>query len=120
MRRTDTLDYVATRFAEKMGKPIRKIDKSTLEMCETYQWPGNIRELQNIVERSMILCSGDTFRVDDGWLSIQEAPRLELSGRLAEILHHQEKKIIEAALTESKGKVSGPYGAVRLPERGTR
>jgi DNA-binding NtrC family response regulator len=94
LRGTDTLDYVATRFAEKMGKPIRKIDRSTLEMCETYQWPGNIRELQNIVERSMVLCSGDTFRIDDGRLSIQEAPRLELSGRLAEILHHQEKEIV--------------------------
>ena len=59
----------------------------------------------------MILCSGDTFRIDDGWLSVQDAPRPELSGPLAEILHRQEKKIIEAALAESKGKGSGPNGA---------
>jgi DNA-binding NtrC family response regulator len=94
-----------------MGKQIRKIDKQTLELCQAYHWPGNIRELQNIIERSVILCSGHTFRVDAAWLSSQEPARLELSCPLSETLHDQEKHLIEAALTESEGKVAGPEGA---------
>ena len=54
-----------------MAKYIHKIDKLTLELCQNYAWPGNIRELQNIVERSMILCIGRTFSIDEAWLSIQ-------------------------------------------------
>lgn len=105
------VEYFVKRYAEKMGKPIRKIDKHTLELCQAYSWPGNIRELQNIIERSVILCSGDTFWIDEAWLSIRESPRLELSGPLTETLQNQEKEIIEAALAESRGKVAGPDGA---------
>jgi PAS domain S-box-containing protein len=105
------VEYFVKRYAEKMGKQIRKIDKHTLELCQAYPWPGNIRELQNIIERSVILCSGDTFWVDAAWLSSQEPPRRELSGPLTETLQDQEKQLIEAALTESEGKVAGPEGA---------
>ena len=105
------VEYFVKRYAEKMGKHIRKIDKHTLDLCQAYPWPGNIRELQNIIERSVILCSGDTFWVDAAWLSSQEPPRLELSGPLTETLQDQEKQLIEAALTESEGKVAGPAGA---------
>jgi transcriptional regulator with GAF, ATPase, and Fis domain len=105
------VEYYAKRYAEKMGKQIRKIDKNTLELCQAYHWPGNIRELQNIIERSVILCSGDTLWVDPAWLSGQQSPLLELSGALTETLQNQEKEIIEAALAESKGKVAGSNGA---------
>ena len=105
------VEYYAKRYAEKMGKQIRKIDKNTLKLCQAYHWPGNIRELQNIIERSVILCSGDTFWIDPSWLSIQESARLELPGSLTETLQNQEKEMIEAALAESKGKVAGPNGA---------
>jgi PAS domain S-box-containing protein len=105
------VEYFVKRYADKMGKQIRKIDKHTLELCQAYHWPGNIRELQNIIERSVILCSGDTFWVDAAWLSSQEPARLEFSGPLTETLQDQEKRLIEAALTESEGKVGGPEGA---------
>jgi len=105
------VEYFVKRFAEKMGKPIRNIDKNALQLCQRYHWPGNIRELQNIIERSVILCSGDTFCIDEASLSIQESLRPELSGPLAETLQNEEKKLIEAALAESKGKVAGPNGA---------
>jgi transcriptional regulator with PAS, ATPase and Fis domain len=65
------VEYFVKRFAEKMAKRIRRIDKHTLELCERYSWPGNIRELQNIVERSVVLCSGDTFSIDEAWLRSQ-------------------------------------------------
>src|SRR6266850_3042879 len=63
------VEYFVKRYAEKMGKQIRKIDNNTLERCQSYAWPGNIRELQNIIERSVILCSGDTFWIEKAWLT---------------------------------------------------
>jgi PAS domain S-box-containing protein len=105
------VEYFVKRYAEKMGKQIRKIDKNTLELCQSYPWPGNIRELQNIVERSVILSSGDTFWIEKAWLASEEAARQELPGPLPDTLQNQERKIIETALTESKGKVAGPEGA---------
>jgi transcriptional regulator with GAF, ATPase, and Fis domain len=105
------VEYFVTRYAEKAGKQISKIDKNTLKLCQSYPWPGNIRELQNIVERSVILCTGDTFWIDEAWLSSQSAPRLGSSGPLTKTLKSYEKELIEAALAKSNGKVAGPNGA---------
>jgi len=105
------VEYFVKRYAEKAGKQISKIDKNTLKLCQSYHWPGNIRELQNIVERSVILCTGDAFWIDEAWLSSQNAPRPESSGPLTKTLRSYEKELIEAALTESNGKVAGPSGA---------
>jgi PAS domain S-box-containing protein len=105
------VEYFVKRYAEKAGKQIRKIDRNTLEQCQLYPWPGNIRELQNIVERSVILCGGDTFWIEKAWLARAQPPRQELPGPLPDTLQNQEKQIIEDALAESKGKVAGPQGA---------
>jgi len=105
------VEYFVKRFAEKMAKRIRQIEKRTLELCERYQWPGNIRELQNIVERSVVLCSGDTFSIDEAWLSSQGPLRPDGSDPLPQTLQHQEKDMIESALAKSRGKVAGPRGA---------
>jgi PAS domain S-box-containing protein len=105
------VEYFVKRYAEKTGKQICKIDNNTLELCQSYPWPGNIRELQNIVERSVILCGGDTFWIEKAWLARVQSPRQELAGPLPDALQNQEKEIIEAALSESKGKVAGPDGA---------
>jgi transcriptional regulator with GAF, ATPase, and Fis domain len=105
------VEYFVKRYAEKTGKQIRRIDKNSLELCQGYPWPGNIRELQNIVERSVILCSGDTFWIEKAWLASEQARKTELSGPLPDTLQNQEKEMIEAALAESKGKVAGPGGA---------
>jgi len=103
------VEYYVKKFAEKIGKRIRKIERRTMEACQAYSWPGNIRELQNIIERSVILCSGETFSIDETWLSVQSASGPDPS--LAAALHNQEKEMIEAALAESRGRVAGVSGA---------
>jgi formate hydrogenlyase transcriptional activator len=105
------VEYFVKRYAGTAGKQIHKIDKHTMELCQSYHWPGNIRELQNIVERSVILCTGDTLWIDEAWLSNQHASRGKSSGLLTENVLSYEKGLIEAALAESKGKVAGPSGA---------
>jgi PAS domain S-box-containing protein len=71
------LEYFVHRFAQKMGKHFKKIDKRTLELFRSYPWPGNIRELQNVVERSVIVSSDGVFSVDAAWLS-RESRRVSL------------------------------------------
>ena len=105
------VEYFVKRYADKARKRISKIDKNTLKLCQSYYWPGNIRELQNIIERSVILCTGNTFWIDAAWLSSQDASRLDSSSPLTETLQNCEKGLIEAALAESKGKVAGADGA---------
>jgi transcriptional regulator with GAF, ATPase, and Fis domain len=106
------VEYFIDRFARKAGKIIKRVNKKTLDLLRSYPWPGNIRELQNTIERSMIVCESDIFSVDESWLSRQpvaSAPKsqLELSQKLAA----QEKELIEAALRECEGRVFGPSGA---------
>ena len=109
------VEYLIERYAKKAGKKIRHIEKQTLALLQAYPWPGNIRELQNVVERAMILCDGETFSVDEAWLphassGASPALRMSFSGRLR-VDKQQERDMIEAALAESRGRVSGPSGA---------
>ena len=105
------VDYFIGRFGKKAGKKFRTIDKRTARLFDAYQWPGNVRELQNVIERAVILSEGDIFCVDETWLKRQgpqpAGPTVALNGAL----QRQEKKMIEAALAESEGRVSGPDGA---------
>ena len=106
------VDYFIDRYARKAGKSIRRVNKKSLELLQSYPWPGNIRELQNVIERSVIVCETENFSVDESWLSRRprstgSKSQLELSQNLAA----QEKEMIEAALRESGGRVSGPSGA---------
>jgi len=104
------LEYFVRRFADKMRKPIRGVDKRTVELCQAYGWPGNIRELQNIVERSVIISKGDSFAIDEAWLS-GRGPTANKPDGLSNRLLSQERALIEAALTRSRGKVAGANGA---------
>jgi PAS domain S-box-containing protein len=106
------VEYFIDRYARKAGKHITTVEKRTLQVLQSYAWPGNIRELQNVIERSVIVCETPTFSVDESWLSQQPRGRrprgkLNLSGRVAA----QEKQMIEAALRESQGRVYGASGA---------
>ena len=106
------VEYFIDRYARKLGKSIRRVHKKTLELLQAYSWPGNIRELQNVIERSTIVCDTEEISVDESWLSqelLAPGPKSRLG--LSQTLAAQEKEMIEAALRESDGQVFGPAGA---------
>jgi formate hydrogenlyase transcriptional activator len=106
------VEYFIDRYARKAGKNITSIDKKTLGLLESYPWPGNIRELQNVIERSVIVCETENFSVDESWLS-QKLPERKAGSLLylSDKVAAEEKEIIEAALRECQGRVYGPSGA---------
>jgi len=106
------VEYFIDRYARKAGKHFKNVEKRTLQVLQSYPWPGNIRELQNVIERSVILCDSDIFSIDDSWLPLPLPPaeskrHIELPRRL----EAQEKNMIEEALKASRGRVFGPTGA---------
>ena len=105
------VEYFIDRYARAAGKNIRNISKKSMELLQSYPWPGNVRELQNVIERSVILCEGETFSVDENWLS-RETPQAGSSTQpLVQALATQQRTMIEAALAEAGGQVSGAFGA---------
>ncbi len=114
------VEYFIDRFSKKAGKKFGMIDKKSLRLLQAYGWPGNIRELQNVIERAIILCDGETFSVDETWLGRELPVARSRPSTLNRVLARQEKEMIEAALAESDGQVSGPSGAAAklgLPAR---
>ena len=110
------LEYFLHRYAHQARKIFKSIDKHTLDFFEAYDWPGNIRELQNIVERSVILSPDDIFCVDNSWL-----PSIPCSKRIPQTRENvsdddseHERKMIVSALTHSRGRISGPRGAAAI------
>ena len=106
------VEYFIDRYGRKARKNIKRVTKKTLELLQSYPWPGNIRELQNVIERSVILCETEIFSIDESWLPKQPSltepkNQTELPRRLLA----QEKEMIEAALKESRGRIFGPKGA---------
>jgi DNA-binding NtrC family response regulator len=106
------VEYFIDRYARKAGKSFQAVNKKSLDLLQSYPWPGNIRELQNVIERSVIVCETENFSVDGSWLSRQPVAT-EQNSRLDVLKRRpsQEKAIIEAALKESGGRVYGPSGA---------
>ena len=98
------VEYLIERYAKKAGKSIRTIKKHTLALFQAYDWPGNVRELQNVIERAVVLCDGGTFSIDESWLKAKPAAP-------GPTLAAGEKSLIEAALTASRGRISGLSGA---------
>jgi formate hydrogenlyase transcriptional activator len=93
-----------------MGKRIRQIEKRTLDAMQQYSWPGNIRELQNIIERGVILADSEVFRLEPGAFQTTPAPVATRSSD-GPAGRDQQKAEIEAVLRETRGRISGPDGA---------
>ncbi|MGB9436039.1 MAG: sigma 54-interacting transcriptional regulator [Candidatus Acidiferrum sp.] len=114
------VEYFIDRFGKRAGKKFRTIDKKFLKAFQAYGWPGNVRELQNVIERAVILSDDDTLAVDEKWLKWDPAQNPVRPRTLDVTLLRQEKEMIEAALAESQGRISGPAGAAAklgLPAR---
>ena len=105
------VEYFIDRYASKMGKKIRGIKKESLELLRSYSWPGNIRELQNVIERAVIVSDSDVLWIDESWLSTEPGTDEPATGAGSRLPPDQEKRIIEAALAATRGRVSGPSGA---------
>ena len=104
------MEYFIGRFAKQAGKKVRHVGKHTLEDLQQYEWPGNIRELQNVVERAVILGDSETFEVDKSWLQPKPTEAQRSSEGLSS-LADREVELIQAALAETHGRISGPSGA---------
>jgi formate hydrogenlyase transcriptional activator len=108
------VEYFIDRYARKLGKNIRGVSSRTLELFQSCAWPGNIRELQNVIERSVIVCETENFSVDETWLPQPLASERKSQSDFSQKLAAQEKEMIEAALSESRGRVFGPSGAAAI------
>jgi formate hydrogenlyase transcriptional activator len=105
------VEYFLARFGKKMGKKFRIVENETLRMMQRYEWPGNVRELQNVIERAVTLSDSEVFSVDEAWLKREPAEISHSGIALNGLLLAQEKEMIEAALTQTQGRISGPAGA---------
>jgi transcriptional regulator with PAS, ATPase and Fis domain len=106
------VEYLIDRYARKAGKSFQTVSKKSLDLLQSYHWPGNIRELQNVIERSVIVCETENLSVDESWVSRQpHVTRAKSDLGLSRKPAAQEKEIIEAALRETGGRVAGPSGA---------
>jgi formate hydrogenlyase transcriptional activator len=104
--------YFLNRYARKAGRHFTAVDKKSLDLLQSYSWPGNIRELQNVIERSVVVSDSQTFSVDESWLSRRPSgSNVDAQPGLFSRLPAQEKAAIEAALRECRGRVYGPSGA---------
>jgi transcriptional regulator with GAF, ATPase, and Fis domain len=109
------VEYFIYRCARNVGKNIRGIEKKSLDLLQSYPWPGNIRELQNVIERSVIMCETENFSVDETWLAQRPvASECKNQSNYSQKLVAEEKEMIESALRESEGQVFGPTGAAAL------
>jgi formate hydrogenlyase transcriptional activator len=107
------VNHFAQRFARRMNRTIKTVPDETMAALTRYPWPGNIRELQNVMERAVIVCEGESLVIDENWLSVKIQPLNSRS--LSEELVAREKERIETVLAETRGRVAGPLGAaVRL------
>jgi formate hydrogenlyase transcriptional activator len=113
-RRSDIpllVEYFVHRYAKRAGKKIDGISEQTLNLLRDYPWPGNIRELQNVIERAVIVSDTNTLGIDDRWLVQQRLVEPAAKTPLDDELTAHERSRVEAALAASKGRVSGPTGA---------
>jgi formate hydrogenlyase transcriptional activator len=104
-------EYMIDRYAKKVGKKFDNLATETLNLFRAYAWPGNVRELQNVIERAVVLCEEPTFSVDETWLRREPTPTVNPAVSRWAISTDNERALIEAALAESRGRVSGSVGA---------
>jgi transcriptional regulator with PAS, ATPase and Fis domain len=116
--RRDDIPMLAIHFitlsTARHGKTIRNIEKRGMELLRSYDWPGNIRELRNVIDRSVIVSTGEVLSIDEALLFGTRPAEDVPIGSLQKEMENHERTLIERALTESQGRVSGPSGAATM------
>ncbi|MEO8503875.1 MAG: sigma 54-interacting transcriptional regulator [Acidobacteriota bacterium] len=105
------LSYFVARHAARFAKRITRVAAATERALLDYDWPGNVRELENVIERAVILSESETLQIDRRWLDGVRPPATPVGETLPRALEQHQRRIIEAALEQSRGRVSGPNGA---------
>lgn len=105
------IEHLIAHCAARTGKSVKGVDGKSMDRLVDYHWPGNIRELQNVLERAVILCEGEFASIEDEWINAGDATAPAESSGLSSSLISREKELIEAALEKSMGRVAGPKGA---------
>jgi len=108
------VQHFAQHYAQKLGKRLVSVERKTLDLLRSYSWPGNIRELQNVIERSVILCDSDVLSVDERWFGEELGEVAPISKSLSDQLEQHERHLIEAELTRSRGRIAGHQGAAAI------
>jgi formate hydrogenlyase transcriptional activator len=93
-------------YARRMGKQIENVSSETMSALASYQWPGNIRELQNFIERSVILSAGAALRPP---LAMLKCSEVQSVGAIT--LEEAERDHIRKTLEQTRWVVAGPHGA---------
>jgi formate hydrogenlyase transcriptional activator len=103
--------HLVKQFAQRMNKTIDAIPFETMEALTRYSWPGNIRELQNVIERAVVVCEKGDLSVKKNWLSRECLHSESATQPVFKRSAMEDREIIGAALAETRGRVSGPSGA---------
>lgn len=107
------IDYILKKFGKRIGKKIESVSRKVMKTFENYNWPGNIRELENIIERSMIISSGSVLHLADKLeTSEPEIDSTLTSNSLSEIEHAHILHVLES----TRWKIEGKNGAAELLE----
>ena len=114
-RRSDIpllVEYFTHRYAKRLGKRIRSVTKETSTLLQSYDWPGNIRELQNVIERAVIVCDSDTLSIDARWLSGRSPARPRRSPASPPARWRPTKRTPSRLRSrEARAAWPGPFGA---------
>jgi len=112
-------DYFLEKYARENNKAISRISTPAIDLLTSYHWPGNIRELENCIERAVLLCDGDVIRSEHLPPSLQKINQSESVARrsLTEIIANTEKELIVDALKKSGGRQRKAAKELGITER---
>ncbi|MEO7996764.1 MAG: helix-turn-helix domain-containing protein, partial [Gemmatimonadaceae bacterium] len=106
------VSHYLERFAVKLGKPLRSVSAGSLKLLQSYSWPGNIRELQNVIERACVLATSPIVEIHDPALAPLRLHHEDASELLT--IDDAERAHIRRVLDTTSGRIDGPGGAAKI------
>jgi transcriptional regulator with GAF, ATPase, and Fis domain len=111
--------FFVDRFSRQFGKRIAEATQDTMQLLSRYEWPGNIRELQNVIERAVVLCPGTVLKLGSDLLPVSGEAQTEEqvvsgNGHTSASLEDVEKNHIIDVLKQTRWVIEGPRGAAKV------